>query len=283
MKTSTVELRAGSLRLALRPDLGGAIAGLWHGATPVLRCTEGADLTAASLSACYPLVPYSNRVGHRRFHWQGQEHQLAANFEDYPHTLHGVARLRAWTVLSSSATQAEMVYRHTADADWPFAFDVHQRFGLTPQGLRVGLAITNRAEQPQPVGLGWHPYFEPRPQARLHLDVTERWDGDAEGLAKTVVPQAGIHDAVADLDLDNCYGGWQGPALISDAQLALRLTSSLPYVVVYTPTTKPFYCVEPVSHVSNAIQMADPAAHGLRTLAPGATFDAWMQLDIAPA
>ena len=34
------ELHAGALRLALRPDLGGSIAGLWHRDTPVLRCTE---------------------------------------------------------------------------------------------------------------------------------------------------------------------------------------------------------------------------------------------------
>jgi aldose 1-epimerase len=47
--------------------------------------------------------------------------------------------------------------------------------------------------------------------------------------------------------------------------------------VVFTPDTKrDYYCVEPVSHVSNAIHMADPAAHGLRargaagdTLRPG--------------
>ena len=31
------ELRAGALRLALRPDLGGAIAGLWHHGVAVLR------------------------------------------------------------------------------------------------------------------------------------------------------------------------------------------------------------------------------------------------------
>ena len=38
---------------------------------------------------------------------------------------------------------------------------------------------------------------------------------------------------------------------------------------------------ETVSHVSNAIHMSDPLAHGLRKLAPGATFDAWMKLDVA--
>jgi aldose 1-epimerase len=55
----------------------------------------------------------------------------------------------------------------------------------------------------------------------------------------------------------------------------------LPYLVVYTPPQKDYFCVEPVSHVSNAIHMAEPAQHGLRTLATGETFEAWMRLDIA--
>ena len=159
MPVTPLELHAGDLRLALRADLGGAIAGLWRGATPVLRSTEPADLTAVRGSGCFPLVPYSNRLGHRRFQWQGQDHTTAANFPDSPHTLHGVAWLRPWEVLSAGASAAELAYRHTPDADWPFAFDVRQRFELEPGRLTLRLALTNRAAQPQPVGLGWHPYF----------------------------------------------------------------------------------------------------------------------------
>ncbi|MFN7394855.1 MAG: aldose 1-epimerase, partial [bacterium] len=65
--------------------------------------------------------------------------------------------------------------------------------------------------------------------------------------------------------------------------LSLRLTSSLSYLVVFTPQTRPYYCVEPVSHLSNAIHMADPLAHGLRSVPPGAPVDAWMRLEVAPA
>ena len=60
------------------------------------------------------------------------------------------------------------------------------------------------------------------------------------------------------------------------------MTSSLTRLVVYTPHDRDLYCVEPVSHVSNAIHMADPAAHGLVTLQPGESTEAWMKLDIAP-
>ena len=281
MSTPTLELRAAELRLALRPDLGGAIAGLWLGDTPVLRSTEAADLATSRLSGCFPLVPYSNRLGYRRFRWMGHDHTTQPNFDDNPHSVHGVAWQRAWSVVSSGADQAELAYTHSADAHWPFAFDLRQRFVLTPDALEVHLAITNRAATPQPVGLGWHPYFPKRPRSRLHIELSERWDNDPSGLPTRKVPQPGIDGDVSHLGFDNCFEGWKGPARIRDEKLSLRLTSSLPYLVVFTPDTKPYYCVEPVSHVSNALHMSDPAAHGLRALAPGATFDAWMKLEVA--
>ena len=283
MSTSLLELRAGDLRLALRPDLGGSVAGLWLGELPVLRSTEAGALEAARQSGCYPLAPYSNRLGYRRFRWQGEDYSTQANFDDNPHSLHGVAWMRAWDLVSSSATEAELIYRHSGDAHWPFAFELRQRFVLSAAALEMHLALTNLAPQAQPVGLGWHPYFPKRAHSRLHIELTDRWENDASGLPTRRVPQPGIDGHVSHLAFDNCFEGWRGTARIRDDKLSLRLTSSLPYLVVFTPGTKPYYCVEPVSHVSNAMHMSDPTAHGLRSLAPNATFDAWMKLEVAMA
>jgi aldose 1-epimerase len=97
------------------------------------------------------------------------------------------------------------------------------------------------------------------------------------------VPQPGIDGDVSHLAFDHCFEGWRGAARIRDEKLSMRLTSSLPYLVVFTPDTRPYYCVEPVSHVSNAIHMTEPASHGLRSVATGETLDAWMKLEIAGA
>ena len=67
-----------------------------------------------------------------------------------------------------------------------------------------------------------------------------------------------------------------------DEKLSLRLSSSLRWLVVFTPTMRDYFCVEPVSHVSNAIHMADPLAHGLLSLAPGESAEAWMKLEVSP-
>ncbi|WP_326542818.1 aldose 1-epimerase [Pseudorhodoferax sp.] len=281
MSPAALELRSGALRLALRPDLGGCIAGLWLDELPVMRSTEAALLASSRPSACYPLVPYSNRLGYRRFRWLGADHTTAPNFDDNPHSVHGVAWQRPWQVLSSTPDVAEIAYRHQPDEHWPFAFEARQRFVLTPAGLTVSLGFDNLAEHAQPVGLGWHPYFPKRQRSRLHIELAERWESDATGLPTRKVPQPGIDADVAHLAFDNCFEGWRGAARLRDEKLSLRLTSSLPYLVVFTPATRDYYCVEPVSHVSNAIHMTDPLAHGLRSVEPGAGTEAWMKLEVA--
>ena len=275
------ELHAGALRLALRPDLGGCIAGFWHRDTPILMSAEPSSMTASRPSASFPLVPYSNRLGYRKFRWKGHDYTTRPNFGDNPHSLHGVGWLRPWEIVSSSVLEVVLAYAHIPDADWPFAFEARQYFTLTPQAMSVQMVFTNTSDVAQPVGLGWHPYFPKRARSRLHIELSDRWDSDATQLPTRKVAQPGIDSDVSHLSYDNCFEGWKGAARIRDEKFSLQLSSSLPYLVVYTPPERDYFCVEPVSHLSNAIHMADPAAHGLRALAPGESFEVSMKLEVA--
>ena len=279
-----LELRAGDLRLALRPDLGGSIAGLWLGEVPVLRECDPATVATARGTGCFPLVPYSNRLGYRRFDWKGRHYTTAANFDEEPHSLHGVGWQRRWDVEDAGPARAVLELTQPSDADWPFGLHVSQTIELSPEALMLTMTATNIDARNAPVGLGWHPYFPKRSRSRMHLELTDRWEADAARLpVRKVAQAAGIDGDVAAMDYDNCFEGWRGAARLRDEKMSLRLTSSLDRVVVFTPRDKPYYCVEPVSHVSNAIHMADPVAHGLKALEPGATLSAWMKLEIARA
>jgi aldose 1-epimerase len=278
-----LELKAGELRLALRPDLGGCLAGLWCGDVPVLRSSEPDALEQVRASACFPMVPYTGRLGLRRFRWQGRDHTTAPNFEDSPHSLHGVGWQRPWQVDESGASSAVLRHVHAPDAHWPFEFDARQRIALSDGALDMELEVTNTSAATQPVGLGWHPYFPKRPRSRVHAEVSSRWEADVQQLATRRVAQAGVDGDVAHLAFDHSFENWQGAARIRDEKLSLRLSSSLTYLVNYTPQDKDFFCVEPVSHVANAIHMAEPAAHGLVALAPGQRLAATMRLEVAKA
>lgn len=274
------ELHAGALRLALRPDLGGAVAGLWHADTAVLRSTEPTMLTDSRAAAMYPLLPYSNRLGYRRFRWRGHDYTTAANVADSPHSMHGIGWQRPWRLIDSSVLEVVIELEHGGDDDWPFAFKARQYFALTPESFSARLQFTNTGSGEQPAGVGWHPYFVKRARSRLHVELSDRWDADATLLPTRKVAQPGIDSDLSHLDYDNCFEGWRGPARIRDERFSLRLSSSLQRLVVYTPTERDYFCVEPVSHVSNAIHMAEPAAHGIVALQPGATMEASMRLDV---
>ena len=277
---SVVEIQAGALRLALRPDLGGCIAGLWHDTTPVLRSTEPSELTNARLSASYPLVPYSNRIANGRFSWLGQPYQLPIN--DAPHALHGVGFAMPWQVERTLSTQVQLRLQYAPGPAWPFAFDAHQRFVLTPDALWCEMSVVNRAPHEAPVGLGWHPFFPKRPRSRLQAQLAGRWEAGETRLPIRRVAMHGLDSDIAQLDFDHCFDGWTGVAHIHGESLSMMLSSSLRRLVIFTPQDKGYYAIEPVSHVNNAINQADPSALGLRTLAPGESTSAWMQLEIQP-
>ena len=275
------ELHAGALRLSVRPDLGGAVAGLWHRETPILRSTEPAALADSRSAAMYPLLPYSNRLGYRRFRWRGHDYTTRANVPESPHSMHGIGWQRPWRIVSSSAIELVLGLDHPGDADWPFAFEALQYFSLSPESFVARLQLTNTATLEQPAGLGWHPYFVKRARSRLHIELSSRWESDATKLPTRKVAQAGIDADLAHLDYDHCFEGWRGPARVRDERFSLQLVSKLPYLIVYTPPDRDYFCVEPVSHVSNAIHMAEPTTHGLVALAPGETLEAEMRLDVA--
>jgi aldose 1-epimerase len=282
-----VELKAGSLRCELHPELGGSIAGLWLGDVPVLRSTPAAELTSARLSGCYPLVPFSNRIGQASLVWQGTRHPLVRNNGDEPHAIHGVGWQRPWSVLDSDAVSAMFAYEHRADASWPFAFDCSHTYRLTPEGLEMTLSLTNQAGEPAPAGLGWHPYFVKRPRSRISFQASGRWEMGPDKLPTVRKPARGIDADCAFLDVDHCYDGWDGVAHLRDEAMHVRVRSALGRVVVFTNDTREYVAIEPVSHVNNAVHLYAaglPADElGLRVLAPGETMHAEMRIEVEPA
>jgi aldose 1-epimerase len=269
LSANAVELQRGQWRLHISPQLGGSVLGLWCGATPVLRpAPEGAS--RAGDTAGYPLLPHSNRIGQGRMHWRGQSFTLRNGFDGGPHPLHGVGFLHAWQVLEHGDAWLRLGYAHVPDDHWPFAFEAEQRFDLLDDGLSLTISVRNTDAREQPMGLGWHPYFVRRPDSALALDVDTQWLCGPDLLPTGPVAVDGLRGRVADLRLDHCFAA-PAPvaASLRDSALAVTLEADSRYWVVYTPVGADFYCVEPVTHVNNAVQMDDPLQHGLVALAPG--------------
>lgn len=284
---TTLHLSDGELRCDIRPDLGACIAGLWLGEVPVLRSTPGDELHTVRLSGSFPLVPFSNRIGHATLRWQGTGHPLVQNFSPEPHAIHGVGWMRPWEVLEHNPQFVMLAHEHRADAAWPFAYDASQTLQLRDGALDLTLSITNQSQQAAPVGLGWHPYFVKRPGSHVSFAATGRWEMGPDKLPTERRPSTGLDTDCATLDVDHCFDGWSGEVRLSDEALRVQISASLSRLVVFTNATRDFVAIEPVSHVNNAVNLqaqglaADTL--GLRVLAPGETFSAQMRIAVQAA
>jgi aldose 1-epimerase len=274
-------LHAGDASLVLAPELGGSILGWTRGGVALLRHASPRALVPGDVHemAGFPLVPYSNRIAHGSFRFADTEYRLALNFGDHPHSIHGVGWQRAWLVTSVARDAATLTLPHTADASWPFAFIAEQRFRLTASALYLALAITNRHTAHAPAGLGLHPYFPrttttvPRAQATLQFRADTVWRNGADHLPSEPigVPPEWDHSTgrtVGDLALDNCFAGWDGTAVLTwpDRRITIEADAIFRHLIVYTPPGQDFFCVEPVSHMNDAINR-----DGMRVLDPGET------------
>ncbi len=286
--TTAIELAYDALRCEIAPALGGAIAGLWLGDIAVLRSTPACDLTTARQAGSYPLVPYSNRIGHASLQWAGTHHPLLPNNGAEAHAIHGVGWQRPWTVLESDRRSALLFYQHKADASWPFAFDSTQAFKVSASALDLSLSICNRSDEPAPAGLGWHPYFVKRSGSHIAFEASARWEMSAGKLPTRRLPAQGLDAFCAELDVDHCFEGWPGVVQLRDDQLYTRISASLTRLVVYTHATRNFIAIEPVSHVNNAFNLMAaggiPAdALGVCVLPPGASMSAEMTIHVERA
>jgi aldose 1-epimerase len=277
--------QSGECSLVLAPEIGGVIIGWSFGAAPLLRRPDPDAIMHGNARGlgCFPLVPFSNRIANGRFRWANTEYALDRNFGDHPHTIHGVGWQSAWQVSSASSTSAVLTLHHDASdiqvQRWPFAFSAEQQFTLAPDALSIVLTVQNLHHSPAPAGLGLHPYFPRIGGATLRFRAGQVWMNGADSLPTELIPLPANWDhsrgvQIGTVALDNCFAGWDGQAQISwpSAGLGLSIEADelFRHLIVYTPTGCDFFCVEPVSHMNDAINRMDAVAgHGLRVLAPG--------------
>ena len=289
-----ITLRAGGAGLVLAPSAGGSVARYWldDGAAmlDLLRPWSAPRPGAPLEAAAFPLVPYSNRIRAGCFSFRGRDVTLPLNRPPERHSIHGHGWQAGWRPLEVRAHEAAVEYRHEAGA-WPWAYRATQRFVLAASSLSVALALRNESDTAMPAGIGWHPYFLRTPRTTVTADVEAIWLTDDEVMPTVLTaprpgadPTRGVMvDAVA---LDNCFVGWRRRVVIERPESGVRLimTAETPLdcLVVYTPPHRPFFCAEPVSHVTDAFNLAAAgrADTGTQILEPGEALRATITLSV---
>lgn len=275
-----LELISPSLRLVVRPEIGASVARFdWMDgaeARPLLRPWDGRS-DDPNAHACYPLVPWSNRISGGGIEAGGRFWPLRANWPGAPYPIHGEGWQQAWQV--ERRTAAEVVLALESDGQPPFDYRARLTYALADDALTMRLAVEHRGAVAVPYGLGFHPWLPRTPDTRLELAASEVWLETAAHLPAGKVPIGDRPDwdfarerPLPDAWINNGFSGWAGTARVRWPERGLRLTVTaspvLDTCILYSPgRDATFFCLEPVSHPVDAFHL--PGMPGLRWLRTG--------------
>ncbi len=260
---SSESLEAYGYRLHYNSDMGGRIDGLFFNDVPILRETLDSATAEPLQSACFPLVPFSNRIREGVFIFDGKKYQLEPNWDGDQPVIHGEAWQKSWSVTEKGE------HLHLLEFEgrdwWPWHYRARQSFSLSPQGVDIKLEIENLSSDAMPAGLGFHPYFPKYSDTMIYFQSDSIWPPmDANPLQKCDAPHLSFNNArnINDYDLDHCFENLSSDIVIEQPSLGLKIimqciaddrtATQSHHAIVYNPK-EDYFCVEPVSHITGAI------------------------------
>jgi aldose 1-epimerase len=280
--TGYLVLENGDTQLTLDAGRGGAIREFSWRDRPIFRPTpRGAGDDSFDL-ACFPMVPYVNRIAGGRFSFGARAVRLQRNWSQDPHPLHGQGWRSPWSVLDATDSSATLVFEGGA-YDGPWRYRAEQQIKLSRSTLTVDLSVENLAQSSMPAMLGLHPYFGDAGRARLQANAPRVWLTDKASLPveEVATPVEWSFDrgrSITAVPLDNCFADWNQSAVIQwpDRRVEIRATNCR-YLHVYAPPGRDFFCVEPQSAAAGALTRGQGEAE---VIAPGGRFEMQVSFEV---
>lgn len=211
------------------------------------------------------LFPTPNRVRGSVFGFEGRSFALPTN--GGKNFIHGLVRRRPWQMGATGATGAGASAELFIDWDpaqpefpnFPIKSRLTVTFVLGKQGLHIAFAVQNKDSTTLPFGFALHPFFRvpgKREDVLLQVPVPEHMESVEVMPTGKVDQVAGTRfdmrkpTPLPALDLDDVYLGLTPKTIpafeLRDMGLRVTLGGSpeFTHLVVYTPPTKPFFCME---------------------------------------
>ncbi len=270
MTAQPILLESEKQRLQLAPQLGGSVTD-WEWKTegqwlPLFRPWDGASGDRYTL-ACFPLVPWCNRITHGGFEHDGTFYPIHANRTEEHYPIHGDGWLQSWQTAEHAEDRIKLSLESRGFDGSPYHYRSTQTFLLLPDGLQIDLTVTHMGQKSLPYGLGLHPYFIRNAQTRLQFKADSVWLSGVDPIPTeqtTNFPPTWDYNTPSPLEgplIDNCYTGWNGKALIDYPDRGLSLTMVMPdcngYTLLYRPPKLDYFCLEPITHPIDAFHMPD--------------------------
>ncbi len=277
-----ITLRNAFLQAEILPAVAGGLSRLdWvrdGTVRQVLRAatiSEDLPMPTTSQMACFPMLPWCNRIGGGGFPFGGRFVPLAPNRAGEPFPIHGDSWQYPWEVDTHS--DSALCVRLDRSQGSPFAYVARMHYRLDETNLQVELEVRNEGEVAMPFGLGLHPWLPRTSDVTLRAPARATWRRGSDGLPDfptPIPPEWDFNDwrGLPLATIDQIFSGWNGHADIAWDGLRLSIKADMRYYIVYAPAGASYFAVEPLSHAINGHNLAGgPEGNGLVVLAPGET------------
>lgn len=275
MQANMLTLNDELTQLTLAPNFGASLVN-WtrlSDGRALLRHSDDEALATGNPRrlACYPLAPWSNRVGAGGFDCPDGWLALQPNTGHEAMPIHGSAWQQPWRIAAQSTNSATL----ELDSEQPFPYHASLQINLVGGRLSLHLLVTHRGERPVWYGLGLHPYFPRSAHTQLQATAEQVWLCGTNKLSTELVdlPEQWNFKKLAALPttvVDNAFTPWTGTARIVEAEAGYQLecqAEGANYYLLFCPEGQDFFCLEPVTHPINAHHL--PGRPGLQLLEPG--------------
>lgn len=247
------------------PARGGSVIAFKTVAEQEILKTARPGRPDATGSSCFAMVPFCNRIRHRRFTWQGCEYELAANTGDGLGTAHGFGWRAAWHVVER--TGASLTIMHSRNkGDWPWSYRATQSLALEANRLSIDLSVQNMSGAPMPAGLGLHPYFPLDNRTKMTFDASRCWALDPAGFPTETADCTAV--------LAQALAGALRPAIgrryfelvnhsvsISTGEAGgtvhLAFSDNCTHLALHVEPANGLFCIEPMTHAVGAFDDLD--------------------------
>jgi len=196
---------------------------------------------------------------------------------------------------------------HPIFKGYPYCFKLWINYVLKSDGLKIEYLLENLSDEEMPYGIAFHPYFNKlsgdhytkiKVPCEYHYELKNDVDPeffnkvpDGFGMTGNVLPTGNLLKAsdtefdilslksVGNLNLDTVYTNLNNNPVSEidyqdkDFKMEISCSEEFKHYVVYTPQDKPFFCIEPQTCSTDAINLYSQGIEhvGLLTCNPSGT------------
>lgn len=256
-----VTISNAGVRAEFQPDWGGLFSRLefnhpTHGWVDafVTENQEPASVGGIPFFGCFLMVPFANRLFGGVLPTKNTRFQFPIHLSPENLAIHGTGWDKPWEVRETEGSAVTLAHSW-ANENNSYLFEAQLTAHLEGTSVHTQLTLTNKAEVPLPMGMGFHPWFSDIAQSEVRFD--EALPANRES-PWSKYPSTDFTDLPAEFvpghydGLDSTFDGWNKHAqiLLKSKKLQLDMVASdaVDRMHAFVMGENDRFCLEPVSH-----------------------------------